>query len=90
MRRFDDVRLIERVMLTPPTDWSPTHTRDFFMYVWSPRSLPIQRSDMDDNAVLLHESVIRDHHIYKSVWSPTLGEIVSVDREHGNTHDLSL
>ena len=42
---------------------------------------------MEDNAVLLHETVIRGHHIYKSVWSPTLGEIVSVDREHGNTHD---
>ena len=42
---------------------------------------------MKDNAVLLHESIIRDHHIYESVWSPTLGEIVSVDREHENTHD---
>ena len=42
---------------------------------------------MEDNAVLLHESVIRGHHIYKSVWSPRVGEIVSVDREHGNSHD---
>ena len=25
--------------------------------------------------------------IYKSVWSPTLGEIVSIDCEHRNTHD---
>ena len=45
---------------------------------------------MDDNVVLHHESIIRGHHIYISVWSPTLGEIMSVDREHGNTHDLSL
>ena len=25
--------------------------------------------------MLLHESVIRGHHIYKSVWNPRLGEI---------------
>ena len=37
--------------------------------------------------MLLHESVIRGHHIYKSVWSPRVGEIVSVDHEHRNTHD---
>ena len=37
--------------------------------------------------VLLHESVIRGHHVYKSVWSLRLGEIVSADREYGNTHD---
>ena len=42
---------------------------------------------MGDNAVLLHENIICDHYIYESVWSPTLGEIVSVDRKHGNTHD---
>ena len=39
---------------------------------------------MEDNAML---SVIHGHHIYKSMWSPILGEIVSVDHEHGNTHD---
>lgn len=38
----------------------------------------------------LHESVIRGHHVYKSVWSPTLGEIVSVDHEHGNTPTVTL
>ena len=37
--------------------------------------------------MLLHKSVIRGHHIYKCVWSPTLGEIMFVDRKHGNTHD---
>ena len=42
---------------------------------------------MDNNAVLVQESMIRGHHIYKSVWSPILGEIMSVDREHGNLHD---
>ena len=36
---------------------------------------------------LVQESVIHGHHIYKSVWSPILGEIVDVDREHGNLHD---
>ena len=38
--------------------------------------------------MLLHMSVIHGHHnIYKCVWSSTLSEIVSVDREHGNNHD---
>ena len=37
--------------------------------------------------MLVQESVIRGHHIYKSMWSPIVCEIVSVDREHGNLHD---
>ena len=37
--------------------------------------------------MFLHKSVIRGHHINKCVRSPTLGEIESIDREHGNTHD---
>ena len=66
---------------------SNSHTR--FLGVLSDRKKSLfQRSEMEDNAVLLHESVIRGHHIYKSVWSPRVGEIVSVDREHRNTHEL--
>ena len=46
-----------------------------------------RQSDMEDNTVLLHESVICGHHIYKSEWSLRVSEIVSVDCEHGNIHD---
>ena len=32
-------------------------------------------------------SVVRGHHIYKSVWTPMLGERLSVRPETGNNHD---
>ena len=32
----------------------------------------------DDDAVYLHESVLRGHHIYKRVWSPTIGEVLEL------------
>ena len=33
------------------------------------------------------ESFITGHHIYKDIWSPTLGEKLVCEREHGNPHD---
>ena len=73
MRLLDDVRLIASVILTPPTDCTDVHaSKSEKSTIWH-----------EDNAVLLHESMIHGHHIYKSVWSPRLGEIASVDREHG-------
>ena len=38
-------------------------------------------------AVCYLESVVRGHHIYKKVWTPTLGEILKVFPEPCNTHD---
>ena len=32
-------------------------------------------------------SVIREHHVYKSVWSPSIGEIFPTVIEAGNAHD---
>ena len=32
-------------------------------------------------------SVIRGHHIYKSVWTPFIGEELVVEAEDGNEHD---
>lgn len=40
-----------------------------------------------EDSILLHESVIRGHHVFKEVWSPRLGEILLVDKEAGNHHD---
>ena len=37
-----------------------------------------------EEAVFLFTSVIRGHHVYKSIWTPVLGE---VSREEGNAHD---
>ena len=33
------------------------------------------------------ESVIRGHHVYKSIWHPILGEQLTHEREDGNNHD---
>ena len=33
------------------------------------------------------ESVIRGHHIYKSIWHPILGEQLTLEREDENSHD---
>ena len=33
------------------------------------------------------ESVIRRHHIYKSIWHPILGEQLVLEREEGSGHD---
>ena len=32
------------------------------------------------------ESVIRGHHIYKRIWQPLVGEVLTLEQE-GNTHD---
>ena len=34
------------------------------------------------------DSVIRGHHIYKEVWSPVIGEILTCEEEPGNVNDL--
>ena len=45
-------------------------------------SLPVP-----DEAVYLHESVVRGRHVYKRVWSPVVGEILQLSREEDNDHD---
>ena len=32
-------------------------------------------------------SVVREHHIYKSLWTPEVNEILLLRREAGNEHD---
>ena len=34
------------------------------------------------------DSRIRGHHVYKTVWTPVIGEILSCEREEDNLHDL--
>ena len=33
------------------------------------------------------DSVVRGHHIHKTVWTPVIGEELLVEREVGNQHD---
>ena len=41
----------------------------------------------EDAAAYLHESVVRGHHIYKRVWSPTVDEVLQLTHEERNNHD---
>ena len=34
------------------------------------------------------DTVIRDHHVYKEVWTPIIGEVLQYEKEKGNSHDL--
>jgi hypothetical protein len=38
-------------------------------------------------AVFLHESVVRGHHVFKDVWNPHNGEILQLRQEFGNLHE---
>lgn len=42
---------------------------------------------INKEAVCLHDSVIRGHHIYKTMWTPVLGEVNYLEIEEGNEHD---
>ena len=33
------------------------------------------------------ESVVRGHHVYKDVWTPSIGEVLSTTKERRNGHD---
>jgi len=41
----------------------------------------------DDLEEHTHQSVIRGHHIYKDIWSPYIGEHLTLHREDSKTHD---
>ena len=34
------------------------------------------------------DSCVRGHHVYKSIWAPTVGETLACEVEFGNFHDL--
>ena len=40
-----------------------------------------------ETAIYIHCDVIRGHHIYKVVWTPTIEERLCVQREPRNAHD---
>ncbi len=33
------------------------------------------------------DSIVRRHHVYKSVWTPVTGKVLAVEVEHGNHED---
>ena len=40
-----------------------------------------------EDAILIHKSIIRGHHVYNDIWKPKMGEILEVQREPENEHD---
>ena len=44
--------------------------------------------DMDGvSTEFLFDSVIRGHHIYKKLWTPSVGEVLLLVKEEANEHD---
>ena len=39
------------------------------------------------NEMFRLDSVVRGHHVYKTVWTPFFGEILTAVPEPGNSHD---
>ena len=35
-----------------------------------------------------HKSVIHGHHVYKAIWTPIVGEILNLEQEIWNSHNL--
>ena len=40
-----------------------------------------------DLAIYCKESVVRGHHVFKRIWTPVVGKVLTVAREAGNTED---
>ena len=43
--------------------------------------------DMEDWEEFVLDSVVRGHHIYKSIWTPFIGEVLRAETEEGNEED---
>ena len=43
-----------------------------------------------DETVYLHESVVRGHHVYKTVWSPVVGEILQLSCNNHDRFSVSM
>ena len=42
---------------------------------------------MEDWEDFAMDSVVRGHHVYKSIWTPFLGEVLRAETEEGNEED---
>ena len=46
------------------------------------------RMAVSSTSYLTVDSVIHGHHVYKAVWTPYVGEELSLEQERGNSHDF--
>ena len=60
---------------------TPTSTHVDHVLLWL---LLLQLSK--DDAIFIFERVVRGHHVYKKVWTLTIGEILGLAREPANDH----
>ena len=87
------MRLLARVKFAPPTP--KTHvtltaierTRAFIKQKLAEMVSYLAMASPSEEAICIHYSVIRGHHIYKQIWTPNIGEVIRVDKEPGNVHD---
>ena len=60
------------------------------LYKVSSYSYQLEMASIDVNSedsMLLKESVIRSHNVFKDVWTPRVGEILRIGREAGNANE---
>ena len=57
--------------------WIREHPHILFQYMAA-------GSVVDEEAVFHLNSTIRGHHVYKTIWTPTIGEVLLVVREPSN------
>ena len=46
-----------------------------------------EKPNIAERQASILESVIRGRHIYKQIWRPLVGEILTLEREEDNNHD---
>ena len=56
-----------------------------YLHVWVMRLMASQGSS---DSSFEKASMIRGHHIYKSIWTPVVGEELTLQQEDGNDHDI--
>ena len=46
-----------------------------------------EMSSCENNATYAVQTVVRGYHVYKEVWSATVGQVLPCQQERGNVHD---
>ena len=88
MRLTDNVRLTSGLIVATPSMRKHVIAKRVIVNVeQTTRTEKMTSAPVSDDSIVLHETVIWGHHIFKGIWTPRTGEIVQVRQEAGNPHD---